>query len=204
MFKFLIPPPKWQVPVIILLGAILGLGIYMIRLSEAYSYLSDDPRACINCHVMTPQYITYKHSSHREVASCNDCHVPHDHIANTYYFKAKDGLYHASVFTLRMEPQTIKMRPPSVAVVQDNCIRCHTDQVTDAQTASWVADHINSRTNRLCWECHREVPHGRVRSLSAIGYHIEPLKSQEEKELIVPEWIKKEMEKDKTQKTSDQ
>ena len=40
-------------------------------------------------------------------------------------FKAKDGLYHATVFTARAEPDVIEMQEASQEVVQDNCIRCH-------------------------------------------------------------------------------
>ena len=118
----LIPPQQWLVPVIILCGTILGLGFVILRLSNAASYLGDDPRTCINCHVMTPQYITWQHSSHREVATCNDCHVPQNNLINKYYFKAKDGLYHATIFTLRLEPQAIKTNPASKRAVQNNCI----------------------------------------------------------------------------------
>ncbi len=79
-FRKLIPPANWQIPVIILLGAITGLGFYILRISNAASYLSDAPETCINCHVMNPQYATWNHSSHREVATCTDCHVPHNNV----------------------------------------------------------------------------------------------------------------------------
>jgi len=92
LVRSLIPPTKWQLPVIIVLGIFAGLALYTFRVSNASSYISDDPKACINCHVMNPQYITWFHSSHREVANCNDCHVPQDNFASKYYFKAKDGI----------------------------------------------------------------------------------------------------------------
>jgi cytochrome c nitrite reductase small subunit len=177
---------------------LVGLGLYVIRLSNAVSYLSDDPQACVNCHLMTPQYVTWNHSSHREVAHCNDCHVPHNNVFNKYFFKAKDGLYHASVFTLRAEPQVIKAKPPSVEVIQDNCVRCHVDQVTDAKMTGFVKDHHEKRTDRLCWECHREVPHGRVKSLSAVGLQLEPIKTHAQPgENIVPGWLEKCMNQQK-------
>ncbi|WP_109830432.1 cytochrome c nitrite reductase small subunit [Reichenbachiella versicolor] len=189
LLKKIYPPPKWRIPVIILLGAISGLGVYIVNISNATSYLSDDPKTCINCHVMTAEYITWDHSSHREVATCNDCHVPHDNVFNKYYFKAKDGLYHASIFTMRMEPQAIVMKEASAEVVQSNCVRCHKEQVTDAKMASWVFNHEESRTERTCWECHQYVPHGRVKSLSAVGYHLDPLAPESEKKSIVPDWL---------------
>ncbi|WP_163379994.1 cytochrome c nitrite reductase small subunit [Cyclobacterium sp. SYSU L10401] len=196
LFRYsLVPPHKWRPAATILLAAIFGLGIYLLKLSNAASYLSDDPQACVNCHIMTPQYITWNHSSHREVAHCNDCHVPHDNIANKYFFKAKDGLYHASVFTMRAEPEVIKALGPSIRVIQNNCIRCHEDQVTDAKMVGFVESHKEKRTDRTCWECHRDVPHGRVKSLSATGHQIEPIRAHAPADLeIIPEWLKESMQ----------
>ncbi len=184
------PPKAWKPVVIVLLGAIVGLGAYIAKVANVASYLTDDPRACINCHVMTPQYITWNHSSHREVASCNDCHVPHDNVFKQYAFKAKDGIYHATIYTLRAEPEAIVMHEAGQQAVQNNCIRCHVDQVTDAKMQSWTATHTSDRLERTCWECHRETPHSRVRSLSSVGYHIEPIPLQAEQELLIPKWLK--------------
>jgi cytochrome c nitrite reductase small subunit len=187
-FSFLIPPPEWRVPVIILAGALTGLSIYTLIESKAVSYLSDDPSTCVNCHVMTPQYATWKNSSHKKWATCNDCHVPHDNVFVKYYFKATDGLYHSYVFTTRGEPETITMRNASMEVVQGNCIRCHENQVTDARTSGLVENHLRDRTERKCWDCHKHVPHGRVRSLSSVKYYGKvPIENQE----TVPNWLKR-------------
>lgn len=138
MFKIqhLLPTKKskWRTTAVFLIAVVLGMGLFMAKEAEVVSYLSDDPQACVNCHVMTPVYNSWMHSSHREWTSCNDCHVPHDNILNTYYFKAKDGLYHASVFTLRAEPEVIKMREESQKVVQENlfalpCSTSYTDKI---------------------------------------------------------------------------
>lgn len=193
----IMPPKSWQLPAIIAIGALIGLGFYTLKLSNAASYLSDDPQACVNCHVMTPQYITWNKSSHREVASCNDCHVPHDNIFNQYYFKAKDGLYHASIFTLRAEPQVIQAKPASMEVIQNNCIRCHIDQVTHPRLNAFVENHTENRTGRSCWDCHKEVPHGKVKSLSSVGNQIEPLEFYEDaEETIVPAWLQESMKEE--------
>lgn len=192
LLNFLIPPKQWQVPVIIILGALIGLILYAAIESKAVSYLSDDPKTCANCHVMTPQYATWQNSSHREWASCNDCHVPHDNVFKKYAFKAKDGLYHASVFTSRGEPEVIKMKEAGTKVVQNNCIRCHKDQVTDAKLSVTVKDHVKGRTERKCWECHKEVPHGSIHSLSSVKYYGKiPSEHQE----TVPKWLSKYLNK---------
>jgi cytochrome c nitrite reductase small subunit len=143
-----------------MLGVLAGAGLFVTYLSRAPSYLSDNPETCVNCHVMTTQYITWQHSSHALVATCNDCHVPHDNVAHHYLFKAQDGLRHAGIFTLRLEPQVIQISQRAVPVVQENCRRCHAAVVEN------VSSGPHGQTDRLCWDCHREVPHGRSRSLS--------------------------------------
>jgi len=113
LIRFFIPPPGWRFPVILALGTLLGLFGFAFYISKAYSYLSDNPKTCVNCHIMAPQYATWTHNSHRQYANCNDCHVPHNNLINKYYFKAKDGMRHASMFTLRLEPQVIRIKEAS-------------------------------------------------------------------------------------------
>ncbi len=176
-----------------LIAVITGLGLFMAKEAELVSYMSDDPLACVNCHVMTPVYNSWMHSSHREWASCNDCHVPHNNVLNKYYFKAKDGLFHASVFTLRAEPEVMFMREESQEVVQNNCIRCHVQQVTQTKYEGYIADHVQNRTDRKCWTCHQEVPHGTVHGISTIKNNIAPIPTDTE-EAVIPLWLQDEME----------
>lgn len=187
---------KWRPIAVFLLAVITGLGLFMAKEAEMVSYMSDDPQACVNCHVMTPVYNSWMHSSHREWASCNDCHVPHNNIFNKYYFKAKDGLFHASVFTLRAEPEVMFMRKESEKVVQNNCIRCHVQQVTQVKYNDWIEDHKERRTDRQCWSCHKEVPHGTIHGISTIRNNIAPLPTDTDK-TVVPEWLKKQIKNNK-------
>lgn len=172
--KGLIPPREWLVPVTVLLGVLAGIMIIILRISNATAYLSDDPKACINCHVMFPQYETWMHSSHREKIVCNDCHVPHDSAVKKYLFKAKDGLRHATMYTLRMEPQVIHMHEDGQAVVQENCIRCHEKLFDSTDLVHGTYEEYVKGDAKLCWQCHREVPHGRIRSLAATPYYHVP------------------------------
>ncbi len=192
--KILPKESNWRKIALFFIAVIIGLGLFMAKESKVISYLSDDPQACVNCHVMTPVYNSWMHSSHREVATCNSCHVPHDNVLNKYYFKAKDGLYHATVFTMRNEPQVIQMKEASQEVVQQNCIRCHSKQVKDAKLDGWIANHAENRTDRQCWSCHREVPHGKVHGLSSTEYLLAPKPTDVDKD-IVPEWLKEEINK---------
>ena len=178
------PPPKWQKPVVLLLGIIVGLGLYIFKISNAASYLSNQPQTCVNCHIMGPEYATWSHSAHREVATCNDCHVPHTNLISTYYFKVKDGFRHAAIFTLRKEPQTIMIKEAGRAVVQENCKRCHSYQNQEVNAIKVNYLSYKEGQGSLCWECHIETPHGRVKSLSATPYaRIPQLPSP------VPKWL---------------
>ncbi|MFX3828794.1 NapC/NirT family cytochrome c, partial [Streptococcus suis] len=60
-----------------LLGIAMGAGGFTFVYGQGFSYLSNDPKACVNCHIMREQYDGWSRSSHHAVATCNDCHTPH-------------------------------------------------------------------------------------------------------------------------------
>jgi cytochrome c nitrite reductase small subunit len=153
--------PRWRPPGFLALGVAAGMGLFVLHVSRAASYLSEAPETCMNCHVMTTEYLTWQHGSHATVATCNDCHVPHTSPLAHRYFEAKDGLWHSTVFTMRWEPQAITLSPAAVPVVEENCRRCHEAVIAD------VAPAVHQPGDLRCWDCHRETPHGSVRSLSA-------------------------------------
>ena len=177
------PPPPWRIYVIALLGIAVGFSFYLFYISKAWSYLSDNPATCVNCHIMAPQYATWFHSAHKK-AVCNDCHVPHNNVFNKYYFKGKDGLRHATIFTLRMEPQVIFIKEAGKEVVQQNCIRCHERALSGIHDKNLNSSQAEETENRLCWNCHKETPHGRVNSLSAVQNARVPLPDSP-----VPSWL---------------
>ena len=171
-----------------LAGISLGMALFVAHISRASSYLSDASETCINCHVMTDAYLSWQHSSHAHVATCNDCHVPQENLLQSYAFKARDGLWHATVFTLRWEPQVIRLSERARPVVQANCRRCHQRLLEEVEGGSlawgghgavWAEAHDRSvssglsqsiglaPTDRFCWDCHRSTPHGLARSLSS-------------------------------------
>ena len=186
IFRNIIPPPNWRFSVIILLGILTGIVIHVLNISNAASYLSNDPTTCVNCHVMYPEYATWERGSHGRVATCNDCHVPQNNEVEKYLFKASDGLRHASMFTFRMEPQVIRIKEAGKNVVQENCIRCHANYLHPVSLRAIGAKSIYEESERLCWDCHRETPHGRVHSLSSAENIIRP-----ELKPVVPDWIEK-------------
>jgi cytochrome c nitrite reductase small subunit len=77
-----------------IIGALLGVGIFTFGYGQGASYLSSDPRGCINCHVMQDHFNAWQHSSHQHVAVCNDCHLPH-HPLKKWVTKADNGFFHS-------------------------------------------------------------------------------------------------------------
>ncbi len=184
LFRALEPPPGWKPGVIILLGVMVGISLLIFHASEAHSYLSDQPETCINCHVMFPQYATWAKGSHRERATCSECHVPQDNIFRQYYVKATDGFRHARIFTARTEPQVIMIQERGMGVVQENCIRCHLDLLDMTKLVEVDISHHLEGEGKLCWDCHRDVPHGTSRSLAATPHSLVPRLPG-----ILPRWL---------------
>lgn len=148
--------------------ALIMLG-YLVNASKALSYLSTDPKACINCHVMNTHYATWQHSSHARTATCVDCHLPHDTFINKYTAKARDGWNHTVAFTANTFEQNLEISDDGASRVQSNCISCHATltAVIIANSDKYHDFAGIPRTDRKCWDCHRDVPHGRARSLSS-------------------------------------
>jgi cytochrome c nitrite reductase small subunit len=138
----------------VLAGVLLGIGTFTVRYAEGLSYLSNDPRACVNCHIMREQYDGWQKASHHAVANCNDCHVPHETVPK-YLVKAENGFWHSKGFTLQDFPEPIRLRPVSSNVLQTNCVHCHHDLVND------ILGHGSTGSETTnCVHCHAAVGHG--------------------------------------------
>ncbi len=149
-----------SVPALILcglVGVLFGAGGYTAYYGEAFSYLSDDPRACVNCHVMRQHYDGWQKASHHAVATCNDCHLPREFVPR-YLTKAENGFWHSKGFTLQDFHEPIRIRPGNARVLRDNCIRCHQEMVSE------ILAHGSRDSDRLdCVRCHDRVGHGPTR-----------------------------------------
>jgi len=134
-------------------GVALGLGGYTCAYARGWSYLTDDPKACANCHVMNEQFDAWVKGSHRTVATCNDCHVPHDFLGK-WWMKARNGFWHSYYFTSGTFKEPIRTTPVSREVVEGNCRRCHEAVVNAMGTPSHAgSDEIS------CIRCHSSVGH---------------------------------------------
>ena len=138
----------------VLLGVAAGTGAYTFRYAEGFSYFSTDPRACVNCHIMTPQYDSWQKSSHHGAATCVDCHLPHGFIAK-YVAKADNGYHHSKGFTFQDFHEPIMIKGKNRDILQKNCIECHTDMVHELFHRDMSKPDAVS-----CVHCHASVGHG--------------------------------------------
>lgn len=138
--------------VAMLAGLTLGIGSYTFVYARGYSYLTDDPAACANCHVMEEQYAGWTRSSHRSVAVCNDCHTPAGPVAK-YITKANNGFWHSFAFTTGWYPDHIRATPRNKRITEAACQKCHAEMTAAIRTA-----HPSGETVQ-CVRCHDSVGH---------------------------------------------
>lgn len=112
----------------VLVGGAVGAGGYTFVYAKGASYLTDDPAACANCHVMNEQYAGWVKSSHHTVAVCNDCHTPHNFFGK-YYTKALNGWHHSVAFTSGDFHEPIHIGERNLQVTEAACRSCHQDIV---------------------------------------------------------------------------
>lgn len=136
------------------LGAISGLTFYTAYYAKGGSYLSNDPKACVNCHIMQDNYQGWTKSSHHHVASCNDCHAPKDFIGK-YSSKAYNGFMHSYKFTTGDFSDPIQIKPFNKRITENACVSCHQNIFESAPTP----DH--SGKNISCLKCHSHVGHNK-------------------------------------------
>lgn len=134
-----------------LVGCIVGLGSFTFIYAKGYSYLTDDPNACANCHVMRDVFTAWTRGSHRNVATCNDCHTQHDSLVSKYASKALNGFNHSLAFTLGGFHEPIRATTLNRDIARENCMYCH------AAVTSQMS-HVGGEATD-CLACHARVGH---------------------------------------------
>lgn len=135
-----------------LIGVMIGLGCYTFIYGKGYSYLTSNPKACVNCHIMQPQFDAWQKSSHHNVASCNDCHTPHNFFGK-YLVKAINGFQHSWAFTSQNFKEPIRIKGYNRAVTETTCRNCHGKM--------WEATKVSNHSinDISCIRCHGAVGH---------------------------------------------
>lgn len=157
------------------LGAAAGLGAFTFIYAKGASYLTTDPAACANCHIMGEHFAAWQRSSHRAVATCADCHMPHNFLGK-YAAKASNGFWHSVAFTTGRHPDPLLIKPRNRAIVEQACRDCHEAIVGAIEMRNAVArdqpDHSppvsrpqvhdgagTGATRLSCVRCHVHVGH---------------------------------------------
>jgi cytochrome c nitrite reductase small subunit len=133
----------------VIAGILAGVGGFTFWYARGYSYLSNDPDACVNCHIMRDNFNSWVVSSHRS-ATCNDCHTPHGFFGK-YYAKVRNGVRHSMAFTFEnvQVPHTTQY---SQDVIQGNCLRCHKPMVG-------MLFQAKDLKSMRCTKCHQTGGH---------------------------------------------
>jgi cytochrome c nitrite reductase small subunit len=137
----------------IVVGIPAGLGVFTFIYADGASYMTNDPRACANCHVMQGHFDAWAKSSHHAVAVCNDCHTPPSFVGK-YMTKASNGYHHSMAFTLGGFHEPIRVTPRNHEIAEAACRKCHADIVRAIDT------HTQSE-EMSCIRCHASVGHMR-------------------------------------------
>ena len=136
------------------MGSAIGVGAYTFVYAKGYSYLTNDPAACANCHIMQEYYDGWIKSSHHAVAVCNDCHTPPGLIAK-YSTKASNGFWHSYGFTTGRFPEPLRIKPRNHAIVENACQKCH-QEIVQA-----IEGPHRQESKLSCVRCHDSVGHMR-------------------------------------------
>jgi cytochrome c nitrite reductase small subunit len=142
-----------------LVGVAVGVSGFTFLYARGASYLTSDPEACANCHVMHDQLEAWVKSTHRAVAVCNDCHAPHD-LLGKYTTKVVNGFFHSYAFTTGDFPEPIRITERNRRVTEGACRSCHADLTAQIDGPHRGADTLS------CLHCHPGVGH---LALAAVG-----------------------------------
>lgn len=137
----------------VVIGVTAGLGAFTFTYAKGASYLSNDPSACANCHIMQGHLDGWAKSPHHAVATCNDCHTPVG-LVPKYFTKAEHGFFHSLAFTTGQFHEPIQIKARSRRVTEEACRKCHRDIVHDIDTAT-----SPSHEKLSCIRCHSDVGH---------------------------------------------
>jgi cytochrome c nitrite reductase small subunit len=162
---------RWAIAAAIAVGLALGLGGFTFVYARGASYLTNNPEACGNCHIMREHLEGWVKSSHKGVATCNDCHTPHTPVGK-YVTKARNGFWHSFYFTTGRFPDPLRITESNRRVTEGACRHCHAaivdaiDPPARAQPADTAASSRSDRkphgagADQLsCVQCHRYVGH---------------------------------------------
>jgi predicted CXXCH cytochrome family protein len=134
---------KFKIMIGLLIGLVaVGLGIGSLHL---YDYTENDPKFCLNCHLMKDTFHSWETSVHKSI-NCHTCHHANLYEKNMMFFKM-----------IVERPTEVSDRAHDKTIVpSEKCVTCHqkenleVSQVTRSQGHSlhWFKENIE------CASCH--------------------------------------------------
>lgn len=136
-----------------MLLAVIPFTVFLVILGAGFVYTSSS-YFCASCHEMSTQYVSWRRSSHKDVA-CMNCHSEPGIIGEvkTHLKGSRQVFVHMTRLYSRGE---------LFAEVKDSsCQRCHQDiKETDTRFRSIHLQHAEVRMN--CVDCHAGLVHGDI------------------------------------------
>lgn len=136
------------------MGAPLGVSTGAFIFADGFSYFSGNPQACMNCHIMKPNFDAWTASTHRAVATCNDCHTSGP-LVTKYFQKAVNGLLHSWAFTSGRFHEPIQIKSFNLEITKKSCLGCHQNLIDSSHFGALGFGTKN------CTSCHINVGHRR-------------------------------------------
>ena len=153
---------RGRIAFFVLLGVAVGVGAFTFVYAKGYSYLTNDPAACANCHIMNDHFSGWLKSSHKAVAVCNDCHTPSG-LVPKYLTKASNGFWHSVGFTTGQFPDPLRIKPHNREITNDACMKCHQSVTASMMPGAHLVGTgttSHAEDDRLsCVRCHAYVGH---------------------------------------------
>ena len=162
----------FKLTLIISIGILVGmlLSLFTAHMVEETS----DEKFCGSCHSMEPMVKAFKndiHGGNNRVgfrATCTDCHLPHDGVANYMFQKSLTGMHDVWVETFG-DTENInweeKRKHRKHFVYDSGCLRCHKNlkDATASNHKAFIAHKAYfMKKNELdlnCVSCHENVGH---------------------------------------------
>lgn len=141
-----------------LMTAVLGIVVFVFILM-LWNYVpvlgSNESSACIRCHSMAPEYMTWQQSSHSQF-QCRECHSE----SGVSHFLKYQGRVFKEIF---LYSRNESVKTVSNSVKSSACLKCHSHNRKYSPSSDTIVPHDKHIAKGIeCVECHAGIAHGRI------------------------------------------